>query len=440
MSIQTEIDRIITAVGAAYDAVEQKGGTVPQSETVAGLAEAIESIPEGGTTAAESNINFYDYDGMRLYAWTFEELTQKTELPPLPVRDGLVCQGWNWTLSEIKAAGHEVDIGANYITDDGKTRIYIHLNEGRTSPMLGICPNGTITVDWGDGTTPDTLTGTSTTTVKWTPTHAYTAPGDYVIKLTADGTFGFYGVETTNQQSALLRHASGADGRNQVYQNSVLRIEIGSGMATFGDNGISSLRNLRSITIPTGVTAVTYRNFANCNSLLFIAVPRTVTKIDSFSFNDVSSARTISFPHGIVGNNAAYAFFGARTLDHIVLPDGISALPSAPFQNCFCLRRVVLPFMLTTISAYMFASCYSLSTMSIPGGVESIGDSAFASCFGVRYYDFTRHASVPTLANANAFTGIPDDCEIRVPSSLADDWKAATNWATYADHIVGVET
>lgn len=45
MSIQTEIDRIITAVGAAYDAVEQKGGTVPQSETVAGLAEAIGSIP-----------------------------------------------------------------------------------------------------------------------------------------------------------------------------------------------------------------------------------------------------------------------------------------------------------------------------------------------------------------------------------------------------------
>lgn len=45
MSIQTEIDRITAAVGAAYDAIEQKGGTVPQSETVAGLAEAIDSIP-----------------------------------------------------------------------------------------------------------------------------------------------------------------------------------------------------------------------------------------------------------------------------------------------------------------------------------------------------------------------------------------------------------
>lgn len=46
MSVQTEIDRIITAVGAAYDAVEAKGGTLPTSETVANLAEAISSIPK----------------------------------------------------------------------------------------------------------------------------------------------------------------------------------------------------------------------------------------------------------------------------------------------------------------------------------------------------------------------------------------------------------
>lgn len=48
MSIQSEIDRIITAVGAAYDAVTAKGGTAPQTETVAGLADAIGTIPSGG--------------------------------------------------------------------------------------------------------------------------------------------------------------------------------------------------------------------------------------------------------------------------------------------------------------------------------------------------------------------------------------------------------
>ena len=48
MSVQSEIDRIITAVGNAYSKVSQKGGTVPASQTVANLATAIDSIPAGG--------------------------------------------------------------------------------------------------------------------------------------------------------------------------------------------------------------------------------------------------------------------------------------------------------------------------------------------------------------------------------------------------------
>ena len=48
MSVQSEIDRIITAVGNAYSKVSEKGGTVPASQTVANLAAAIDSIPAGG--------------------------------------------------------------------------------------------------------------------------------------------------------------------------------------------------------------------------------------------------------------------------------------------------------------------------------------------------------------------------------------------------------
>ena len=47
MSIQSEIDRIITAVGAAYDAVESKGGTAPAEQTIGGLAAAVGTIQTG---------------------------------------------------------------------------------------------------------------------------------------------------------------------------------------------------------------------------------------------------------------------------------------------------------------------------------------------------------------------------------------------------------
>lgn len=47
MSIQSEINRIITAVGAAYDAVDAKGGTAPAAQTIEGLVAAVSTIPTG---------------------------------------------------------------------------------------------------------------------------------------------------------------------------------------------------------------------------------------------------------------------------------------------------------------------------------------------------------------------------------------------------------
>lgn len=63
MSVQSEIDRIITAVGNAYSKVSEKGGTVPASQTVANLATAIGSIPAGGTPNLQSKSVSYTSNG-----------------------------------------------------------------------------------------------------------------------------------------------------------------------------------------------------------------------------------------------------------------------------------------------------------------------------------------------------------------------------------------
>ena len=73
MSVQSQINRIITAVGNAYRKVSERGGTVPASQTVANLAMAIDSIPSGGATKPyieeiyDSNGNLID---VKLYRYT----------------------------------------------------------------------------------------------------------------------------------------------------------------------------------------------------------------------------------------------------------------------------------------------------------------------------------------------------------------------------------
>ena len=64
MSVQSEIDRIITAVGNAYSKVSEKGGTVPAYQTVANLSTAIDSIPaSGGAPNLQSKSVTYTSNG-----------------------------------------------------------------------------------------------------------------------------------------------------------------------------------------------------------------------------------------------------------------------------------------------------------------------------------------------------------------------------------------
>ena len=63
MSVQSEIDRIITAVGNAYSKVSEKGGTVPASQTVSNLATAIDSIPAGSAPSLQSKSVTYTANG-----------------------------------------------------------------------------------------------------------------------------------------------------------------------------------------------------------------------------------------------------------------------------------------------------------------------------------------------------------------------------------------
>lgn len=393
------------------DAIRAKGNTTDSLAYPDEFVTAIGNIQAGGGSASESDITFYDYEGTIVESWTLSELANKTALPAYPSHEGLICQGWNWSLADLKATNRKMNVGAMYITDDGKTRIYIHLEEGRTSPMLGVCPNGTVTVDWGDGTTPDTLTGTSTSTIKWTPTHNYAAPGDYVIKLTVSGTI-YFGSASAGNYCPTLSYASGYDTRNYVYTASINKVELGGTERGLGGLSFYDCANLKSITLHSDLRNLISGEFWGATSLTFITIPNSVSYIPDNSFNS-SGLKTIALPNTITDM-------------------------SSSFVSCRNLRFISIPTHVTTIPSSIFKSCTALSSIIFPNSITDLGSKAFSGCKGIAFYDFSNYTAVPTLANTNAFQGIAADCEIRVPASLVNEWKAATNWATYADHIVGV--
>ena len=197
------------------------------------IAEVNVSGGSGGSSSSSSDnvVRFIDYDGTVLHEYTPAQANALAELPANPTHTGLTAQGWNWTLQEIKnqltaIPDGDIFVGQMYVTDDDKTRIYCKFNEGRLHPYLGICPNGTVTVNWGDESPTETMTGTSLTTVV-TLDHEYSAEGDYVITLTAEsGTFSFYG--NSNTSYLLRKDTTTSANIHKVYTSAIYKIELGS--------------------------------------------------------------------------------------------------------------------------------------------------------------------------------------------------------------------
>lgn len=99
----------------------------------------------------KKDVSFYDYDGTLLHSYTIKEANMLTALPPTLAHEGLVFDGWNWSLEDINKLTRPMDIGAMYHTKDRDTHIYIHLEEGHQDITFSICVKGNILLDWGDG-------------------------------------------------------------------------------------------------------------------------------------------------------------------------------------------------------------------------------------------------------------------------------------------------
>ena len=124
LSIASEITRINNNVAAAYSVCESKGADMPQQQNSSNLADTIDSIPSGrDDDIASKYINFVDYDGTILYAYSQNELQAITELPPLPQREGMICTGWNRTLLSLKENDLPDIVGAIYSPADGATKL-----------------------------------------------------------------------------------------------------------------------------------------------------------------------------------------------------------------------------------------------------------------------------------------------------------------------------
>lgn len=474
MSKQDNLTDFLTDVA---DAIREKKGTTekinPQN-----FSEEIRGIESGGVVEKEyKDVNFFDYDGTILFSYTWEEAEQLTEMPtpPANLHKGLLFEGWNYTLEEMKAQGDYADIGALYMTDNGRTRLIGDYVGETTLYLRQSKPNG-ITIYWGDGT--HDISGED---LVFYISHHYENPVSTTIELESieESDIGLKStyllVKEINAGNNLIleRCFNGFTKCTKLSMNTEVRLDI---------VGLDTAKLLYFVSSPKHYGG---SHYVQSSAIEGISLHPNISINDSTLYN-VSSLRRLVIP-ATKGNT-----YNTSLTDKFPLALSLRMAKNSPnppikvekntimlgdkvFKGCMASE---IPSYATSIGDYVFQNSY-IGSISIPDSVTSIGKSAFCGannieeiiapnvggvlyqtfrdCLNLKkvilgditkiefygfyhseklqYVDLRRCSSVPVLAETGSFS-ITGTCKIIVPDALYDEWIAATNWSTFASRIV----
>lgn len=418
------------------DAIREKTGTAepisPQD-----FSQKIKDIKGGG--GGGEDVIFRDYDGTILHQFSKSDFLALTELPPLPEQSGLTCQGWNWELTEAKNYVSEIgylEVGANYITNDGKTRIYVTIADPYKRTMNLYLDSG-ITIDWGDGV--------SEVTTKNQISHQYAEIGEYVISVYKESSYTLGSGTSSYSIGGLASSTSDEPGDGAM----INKVEMGLNSRISGysfqccpnlrsvavcNNGMASNQayifhkcySLKYLAIPKGVTGVSNYSFSNCFSLVAVSFPSSVTDVGTYLFENCSQLETAFFPinHATIPQ---YYLYGCAKLKRLTipqsvtmvdarglygvkkefsLPDGLAtigayaftesaikefepphltALATNAFSKCYSLVHPKIAEGVTSIMPYCFQRCFAMVDIDLPTTLTSLGNYAFSYCIGFTY-------------------------------------------------------
>lgn len=171
--------------------------------------------------------------------------------------------------------------------------------------------------------------------------------------------------------------------------------------------------------------------FYNCNSLISVIIPNSVTIIGEDAFFGCTSLTSVIIPNSVtsIGQSA----FEKSGLTSIQVPNSVTKIELYTFYDCSNLKSVTIPSSVTEIGAYAFLRCSNLYTVTIPNSVTRIGEKAFGTCSILNTVTLgTSVTNIHTEAFANCVNLEKVYCLAqRVPSTSSSAFKkSGVNYAT----------
>ena len=284
-------------------AIENKGVTVPSETKLDAYSALIDEIAVGGSVPNEKGCQF-----LRLRRDTCRRIHHCGGAGVVRTSHGspdhsgddvpLTFQEWNYSLAHVNATTGKLNVGATYITTDGKTHmrlrltavtgyaVPIYFNKSDTSTLrLQLIDLSDDSVVWS---TTNSSSGNQNETVS-----GVSSPGDYDLTweiTSGSGTYRFGGGGSTTTVIG---------GSTQDYKNTLLAVFIGDNVTHIGNYAFNYCNSLASVTIPSGVISISSSTFDTCYSLTSVTIPSGVISISAYVFRYCYSLASVTIPSGV---------------------------------------------------------------------------------------------------------------------------------------------
>lgn len=242
--------------------------------------------------------------------------------------------------------------------------------------------------------------------------------------------------------------------------------------------------DIKTVVIPEGVRSIEASAFVDCENLMKITFPESLTEIvnsedyDSFFLGldgimgytptvpfdgtrwlkaQRSSSpvvvvngilidgryckRSVEIPEG-VKQICQGAFYNGTTITSVTIPDGVEKIDDLAFFGCTRLKEIVLPDSVNYLGAYAFSNCAALENVTFPNNIVEMREFVFglmttgltSNIFACPWLKNTTAEEPMLIRNGNLINAemcggdvvIPDDVRSIAAYSFGD----STHWVT----------
>ena len=248
-----------------------------------------------------------------------------------------------------------------------------------------------------------------------------------------DGAFYYCSSLTSINVASGNTHYSSIDGVLYNYVQDTLMqcpcaktsITIPNSVTSIGEHAFENCSGLTSVTIGNSVTSIGDYVFSGCSGLTSVTIGNSVTSIGDGAFYYCSSLTSINVASG----NTHYSSIDGVLYNYvqdtlmqcpcaktsITIPNSVTSIGEAAFENCSGLTSVTIPNSVTSIGGSAFWCCRGLTSVTIGNSVTSIGDYAFSYCSGLT--SVTIGNSVTSIGGG-AFEDCSGLTSVTIPNSV----------------------